>query len=49
MDVEAQWKLAEHELQMRLGKNTRKIAIAALVVSMLSFALAAWSYWRLHR
>lgn len=45
---EPQWRLAEHEWQIRSGKSARKIAVAAIIISILSFALAAVSYWHPH-
>lgn len=45
---EPQWRLAEHEWQVRSGKSARKIAVAAILISLLSLALAAWSYWHPH-
>jgi len=45
---EAQWKLADHEWQTRRSGFTRKIAIAALIISFLSLVLSVWSYWHPH-
>jgi hypothetical protein len=45
---EPQWRLAEHEWQIRAGKSARKIAVAAIIISLLSVALAALSYWHPH-
>ncbi len=45
---EPQWRLAEHEWQIRSGKSARKIAVAAIIISILSVVLAALSYWRPH-
>jgi len=41
---EPQWRLAEHEFQIRGGRRTRQIAIAAIVISFLSFVLACLAY-----
>lgn len=41
---QAQWILADQEWKRRAGVSARKIAIAALVVSLLTFALAALGY-----
>ena len=43
---EAPWRLAEHEWQMRAGRFTRKIALAALIISLLSLVLSGLSYWQ---
>lgn len=41
---EPQWRLAEHELKIREGKSSRKLAVIAIVVSLLSLLLSAWTY-----
>jgi hypothetical protein len=42
---QAQWILAEQEWKRRAGISTRRIAIAAIVVSVLSFIVAALGYF----
>jgi hypothetical protein len=46
---EGQWRLAEHEWQRRAGVNTRRIALAALGVSIFSLIWTAWVYWHPRR
>lgn len=42
---EAQWILADQEWKRRAGVSTRRIAIAAIVVSILSLLVAALGYF----
>jgi hypothetical protein len=42
---QAQWILAEQEWKRRAGISTRRIAIAAIVVSLLSLLVAALGYF----
>jgi hypothetical protein len=42
---EAQWILADHEWKRRTGISTRRIAIAAIMVSILSLLVAALTYF----
>jgi len=41
---EPQWRLADEEWKRRAGISTRRIAIAAIVVSLLSLLIALASY-----
>ena len=45
---DAQWLLAEHEWKRRIGLPTRRIAFAALMISILSFLLSAWNVLQHH-
>jgi len=45
---EPQWRLAEHEWQIRSGKSARKIAVVAIIISIFSLVVAALSYWLPH-
>jgi len=42
---DAQWILAEQEWKRRAGISTRRIAIAAIIISALSFLIAALAYF----
>jgi hypothetical protein len=42
---QAHWILAEQEWKRRAGISTRRIAITAIVVSIISVGIAALSFW----
>ena len=42
---EPQWVLADQEWKRRAGISTRRIAIAAIVVSVLSLLVSVLGYW----
>ena len=42
---DAQWILADQEWKRRTGISTRRIAIAAIIISALSFLIAALAYF----